>query len=337
VLFQKAEDMNIPMPLKNNPEKSPDKPSDKNLFENLYEKYKHRDPFVVKNPTVKQRKWNATTTFTKANAAAFEPKNGEYFFDNAERSRMVRRILQLTSFTREETPKDIEEHEDDTTLEVGHGIEQLCYDKVYESYYPIHDGPLISRDNHKVSRDNHKVSHDDDMISRDDNVDNDRQILQKDWASFSMTFKYQPLDAIRDYFGVRVSFYFAWLGVYTAFLVPAAVVGFLCFLYALATMMSSEPLKEICDESNERYTRKNAQVVTNLQQTCSNVVPTTCQQDVFALLVPRLLTSCQRLVDKLATRLLSSTDLVTSCSNNLLSSCNSKICQQVVSDNLVAT
>jgi hypothetical protein len=47
------------------------------------------------------------------------------------------------------------------------------------------------------------------------------------------------------------------------------------------------------------YKRKNAQVVTNLQQTCSNAVPTTCQQDVFALLVPSLLTSCQRLVDDL--------------------------------------
>jgi hypothetical protein len=49
------------------------------------------------------------------------------------------------------------------------------------------------------------------------------------------------------------------------------------------------------------YTRKNAQVVTNLQQTCSNAVPTTCQQDVFALvlLVPNVLTSCQRLVDNL--------------------------------------
>jgi hypothetical protein len=47
------------------------------------------------------------------------------------------------------------------------------------------------------------------------------------------------------------------------------------------------------------YTRKNAQVVTNLQRTCSNAVPTTCQQDVFALLVPSLLTSCQRLVDNL--------------------------------------
>ena len=46
-------------------------------------------------------------------------------------------------------------------------------------------------------------------------------------------------------------------------------------------------------------TRKNAQVVTNLHQTCHNAVPTTCQQDVFALLVPSLLTSCQRLVGNL--------------------------------------
>ena len=32
---------------------------------------------------------------------------------------------------------------------------------------------------------------------------------------------------------------------------------------------------------------KNAQVVTSLQQTCSNVVPTACQQDVFALPITR--------------------------------------------------
>jgi hypothetical protein len=148
-------------------------------------------------------------------------------------------------------------------------------------------------------------------------------------------------------------------------------------------------------------------VVTNLQQTCSNAVPTTCQQDVPVrtacwqacykvvelnrLVIKVLPTTCYRpaiqfylptdllsspfccnastsappptnflltlwqldkitallqLVDKLATRLLSSTDLlqvvelnrlVTSCWNNLLSSCNSTICQQLASDNLVAT
>ena len=89
--------------------------------------------------------------------------------------------------------------------------------------------------------------------------------------------------------------------------------------------------------ARELYKRKNAQVVTNLQQTCSNVVPTTCQQDVFALLVPSLLTSVRQF--GLLTTCYKVVELnrrVTSCFNNLLSSCNSTICQQVVSDNLVA-
>jgi hypothetical protein len=40
------------------------------------------------------------------------------------------------------------------------------------------------------------------------------------------------------------------------------------------------------------YTRRNTQVVTNLQQTCSIAVPTTCQQDVLAQLVDKLSTAC---------------------------------------------
>jgi hypothetical protein len=63
------------------------------------------------------------------------------------------------------------------------------------------------------------------------------------------------------------------------------------------TRIKETSVKYLC------YTRKNAQVVINLQQTCSNAVPTTCQQDVFALLAPSLLTT------QLATRLLNSTDL----------------------------
>jgi hypothetical protein len=76
-------------------------------------------------------------------------------------------------------------------------------------------------------------------------------------------------------------------------------------------------------------TRKNAQVVTSLQQTCSNAVPTTCQQDVFALLVSSLLTTCYKVVEL--------NIFFASCSNNLLSPCNSTTCQQVTSDNPVAT
>jgi hypothetical protein len=45
--------------------------------------------------------------------------------------------------------------------------------------------------------------------------------------------------------------------------------------------------------------RKNAQVVTNLQHTCSNAVPTTCQPDVFTLLVDKLSMACYKLFQQL--------------------------------------
>ena len=52
-------------------------------------------------------------------------------------------------------------------------------------------------------------------------------------------------------------------------------------------------------------------------------------EDVFALLVSSMLASCYKVVELNV--------LVTSCSDNLLSFCNSTTCQQVLSDNLVAS
>ena len=57
---------------------------------------------------------------------------------------------------------------------------------------------------------------------------------------------------------------------------------------------------------------------------CSHCLFQACWQ-----VVNGLLTTCYKVVEL--------NRLVTSCSNNLLSPCNSTICQQVVSDNLVAT
>ena len=50
---------------------------------------------------------------------------------------------------------------------------------------------------------------------------------------------YQPIDYIKDYFGVKFGLYFAWLGFYTHMLIPAAIVGFICFIYGLSTMYSN--------------------------------------------------------------------------------------------------
>jgi hypothetical protein len=80
------------------------------------------------------------------------------------------------------------------------------------------------------------------------------------------------------------------------------------------------------------YTRKNAQVVIHSQQTCSNAIPTSCQQDVFALLVPSLLTSSQQLVDNL-----SSTDFLQVVPTTCYRPANQQFVNKLwASDNLVA-
>nr|XP_053652802.1 anoctamin-1-like [Cherax quadricarinatus] len=57
----------------------------------------------------------------------------------------------------------------------------------------------------------------------------------------------QPLDIIKGYFGAKVALYFSWLGFYTSMLIPASLVGVLCFIYALATVHHHQPSNDICD------------------------------------------------------------------------------------------
>ena len=43
----------------------------------------------------------------------------------------------------------------------------------------------------------------------------------------------------RRYFGEKVAIYFAWVGFYTLFLVPATLVGMVVMLYGLSTLVES--------------------------------------------------------------------------------------------------
>ena len=79
---------------------------------------------------------------------------------------------------------------------------------------------------------------------------NDRQRLKRDWARFGRIFKFQPYEAIKDYFGSEIAFYFAWLGFYTAWLVPLAIVGLAVFFYGMGSAGSHIPVQDVCDDKN---------------------------------------------------------------------------------------
>lgn len=65
-----------------------------------------------------------------------------------------------------------------------------------------------------------------------------RGLLLREWGQVNRWAMYQPIDQIREYFGVKFALYFAWLGFYTHMLVPASIVGLLCFLYGCFTVFS---------------------------------------------------------------------------------------------------
>ncbi|XP_031635097.1 anoctamin-1 isoform X2 [Contarinia nasturtii] len=131
------------------------------------------------------------------------------FFTPAIRSRIVQFILDRKRFTMQ--------IDDDYAF----GIDRLINEGVYIASYPLHDGE----------------------ISVPGSV---RHLLYKEWASVSKWYRYQPLDYVKDYFGVKIGLYFAWLGYYTYMLLLASIVGIGCFLYAIFTLPYDIPSQEIC-------------------------------------------------------------------------------------------
>ncbi|XP_052128356.1 anoctamin-1 [Frankliniella occidentalis] len=134
-----------------------------------------------------------------------------YFFTPAIRSRIIHFILDRKGFSTD--PKD----------DFAFGIERLIADDVYNAAYPLHDGDL------------HRPG-------------SMRHLLYTEWAAVRKLLQYQPLDYVKEYFGVKIGLYFAWLGFYTHMLFPAAIVGLLCFVYSCLTLYSNQPSEDICNE-----------------------------------------------------------------------------------------
>ncbi|KAM3615427.1 uncharacterized protein V6R79_002144 [Siganus canaliculatus] len=109
------------------------------------------------------------------------------------------------------------------------GIDRLLSEEVFRAAYPLHEGPFQPP----------KTPDPTEALGL-------RQILYAYWAQWSCFKHYQPLDHIREYFGEKIAIYFAWLGFYTGWLLPAAVVGTLIFLIGFGLMAVDVPAEELC-------------------------------------------------------------------------------------------
>ncbi|XP_066864690.1 anoctamin-2 isoform X2 [Kogia breviceps] len=156
---------------------------------------------------------NLSYPFSREKMYLYNIQDKDTFFDNATRSRIVHEILKRTTCSRANNMM---------------GINSLIANNIYEAAYPLHDG---------------------ECDGPGDDV-NDRKWLYQEWARYGVFYKFQPIDLIRKYFGEKIGLYFAWLGLYTSFLIPPSVIGVIVFLYGCATVEEDIPSKEMCDQQN---------------------------------------------------------------------------------------
>ena len=108
---------------------------------------------------------------------------------------------------------DMDGHKKDLVALIGLGV--------YLGVFPLHDGPVGEKHS------------------------NDRSILYASWRGW---FKKQPIFLIRNYFGERIAFYFAWIGHYTYWLTIAAAVGTFVFLYGIGLAVHRWRTKYVASE-----------------------------------------------------------------------------------------
>ena len=142
-----------------------------------------------------------TATFSRDKEYLFDMGRAN-FFSQSVRSRIIEFILKRKKLSPD--PLD----------DFAFGIDRALNEEVYTAAYPLHDGYVGDGES---MRD--KLSH--------------------EWSSIKKLFKFQPLDAVRDYFGVKVALYFAWLGFYTNLLIFPSVVGMICFIYGLINLSTN--------------------------------------------------------------------------------------------------
>ena len=184
------------------------------------DKVRQSNPMAIDRSIIPKDKMYFTGYFTEEHKVQFMGvDNQETFFSPTERIRMVERIMGKTPFS-EDADRDI-------------GIAKLLYTKAFTGIYPLHDGPC--------------------EVPEGGVPTNQRQRLRTEWARFGRWFKFQPLDAIKNYLGTSIGLYFAWLGFYCTMLAPVALLGFIVFLYGIGDSFSYPPANDVCDNPPKTF------------------------------------------------------------------------------------
>ncbi|KAM4627679.1 anoctamin-7 [Polymixia lowei] len=145
--------------------------------------------------------------------------NQETFFKTTQRHQVLYEILARTPYG---------------AVRKGEvGIDRLLSEHVFTAAYPLHEGSFEVPEPPVAPQ----------SLSL-------RQVLYEYWAQWSCWRRYQPLDHIREYYGEKIALYFAWLGFYTGWLLPASLVGTVVFLFGFWLMASDVPAREVCDSSD---------------------------------------------------------------------------------------
>lgn len=212
------------------------------LGSNITNKFKGKNPFQIRDASVPKSRDYFMGHFKRDRLSEYLPHKDfdeDTFFSIIDRQHLLQQFLSNTRYS--DDPTDV-------------GLIKLVYNGAYKSCYPLHEG--------------------EDEISDGETAVNLRQQLKRDWARFGRIFKYQPYDAIKDYFGHTIGLYFAWLGFYTAMLVPLAIFALIVFIYGIASSSSHIPVRDLCSESN-----RNVWYMCPLcDRQCSywNLAPDTC-------------------------------------------------------------
>nr|XP_028597214.1 anoctamin-7-like isoform X2 [Podarcis muralis] len=213
VLVYYAEELCMRAPLQAHP--NPDRNSSDDLLRKLHL------PNIMAQQVPKKPVDYYTCAFRKSKLDKFlGSEQHDSYFTNTQRHRIVYEILARTIYGKRKHAEM--------------GIDRLLNEGVYSAAFPLHEGPFELPEYEVLGEEL-----------------NPRQILYRFWAQWRCWYKYQPLDHIREYFGEKVAIYFAWLGFYTAWLLPAATVGTLVFVAGLFTMGTNTPAQEICNSGGQ--------------------------------------------------------------------------------------